>query len=230
MRFAIGDSHSVFFGQSGLTQCHWTGAIGKATIYQILKQGLDIFSLRQEIIHSEHTRECGYMPWQTPNSNPVAANNYYIVPNIKEGDEVIFCFGYNDIQKNINKYHKDNVLVEINRLIDGYINLILIYNIKPYISSIAPNPRISEIDGKYLHGIFGDFEVQGSDTMRLIYTLNFNMILEKKCKENNIKFLDMYADLNEGRYIKKEYTTDGVHLDYSNKELVEKIRIKLEKL
>lgn len=222
--FSVGDSHSAFFGQSGLTQCHWTGAIGKATIYQALKQGLDIFNLREEIINSEHSKECGFMKWQTN-------NDVYNVPDIQKDSTVIFVFGYNDIQKNINKYHKEYPEPAIYDLIADYVKLVDRYDVKKVICTIPPNPikPLSEEGhkGLYNHGICRDFEVHGSSEDRRKYTLYANDLLRKLCREYDIKILDLYSDISDNGYIKKEYTTDYVHLDYSNKELVKLIRDKI---
>ncbi len=225
--FAIGDSHSAFFGQRGLAKCHWTGAIGKATIYQVLKQGLDIFNLRAEIINSDHSKECGFMKWQTDCYG-------YGVSDIQNSDTVLFVFGYNDIQKNINKYHQEDWEAEIYGLMLNYVKLVDGYDVKKVICTIPPNPikPLSEegFAGLYNHGLYRDFEVHGSSEERGKYTLYANSLLRYFCGQHDISILDLYSDISDDGFIKKEYTTDYVHLDYSNEELVKLIRYKINQI
>ena len=69
---------------------HWLGFYGlPVTIYQLLKNPIDILNIGT-IMGNGH-------------------ENY----NIKEGDFVLFFYGWNDIQKNIYKYHKENFEIEI---------------------------------------------------------------------------------------------------------------------
>lgn len=166
------------------------------------------------------------MKWQSDNCE-------YLVPNINKGDEIVFCYEYNDIQKNIYKYHKDSPDKAIYNLIFNYIELLkeyeTIYKIKCIPLSIPPLPLPSN-NGKYLHGIFGDFEALGSDDARGFYTRYTNKILKELCDKNKLSLLNIYDDINKDGFIKKEYTTDYVHLQYDNIELVEKIKIKINEL
>ncbi len=227
MRFAIGDSHSVFFGQSKLMECHWLGCIGVATIYQLINKGLDLFELQRQIIDSQHCKENGYMGWQS-------SNGEYLPPNIKKGDEVIFCYGFNDIQKNIHKYTPVNPEESIRYWLRRYIVTLfdyqIVYQIKCIALSIPPCPLPSPIEGKYNNGIFGDFQSYGTDKERIEYTEFGNLILKDLCNEFNISFLDIHYNISRDGFIKKEFTTDYVHLQYDNKELIEGIKLSLQNI
>ncbi len=228
MRYAIGDSHAVFFGQSKLMECHWLGGINVVTMFQFTKQGLSLNSLKERIMKSEHYINVGGMEWQ-------CIDGVYSVPNITNGDEVIFCFGFNDIQKNIYKYYENNVDVGIQSLIHEYIKLIKLYQelyrIKCIVYSIPPCPLPSPIEGKYSNGIFGDFKSCGSNEDRIRYTKYANMILNNQCLLNDLHFLNVYDIISDDEgYIRKEYTTDYVHLQWDNVELIEKIKVKLNEL
>ena len=104
--FAIGDSHSIFFDQAGIMKSHWTGPIHVVTIYQLLKFGLNLDGLQQKLASSDHYTHIVPMPWQCPSGK-------YDVPNIRNKDYVVFCFGFNDIQKNIHKYGPGSKSVKI---------------------------------------------------------------------------------------------------------------------
>ena len=73
---------------------HWTGPLHKATIFQLLKLGLDLNKIKEELNNSEHFLKVGPPKWKCP-------DGVYSTPNIKLGDNVFFSYGYNDIQKNI---------------------------------------------------------------------------------------------------------------------------------
>ena len=81
--FVVGDSHALFFAQSGIMKSHWTGPIHVATIYQLLKWGLNFYNLQEELAVSAHYVNIGSNPWQCPSGK-------YDVPNIKSGDWFFF--------------------------------------------------------------------------------------------------------------------------------------------
>ena len=86
--YVIGDSHSTFFDQAGILKSHWTGPIHVATIYQLLKKGLDLSTIKDSLAKSDHFVNLGVFKWQCP-------SGVYDIPNIKSGDYVLFCFGFN---------------------------------------------------------------------------------------------------------------------------------------
>jgi len=184
--FAIGDSHSIFFWNSEIIKEHWVSFAGlPLTWYQLIKRGLDIYNVGTKL-GKGHEKY-----------------------NIKSGDFVLFCYGWNDIQKNIYKYAKDNYKSEIERLINKYGELLKNYknkyNITPIIQNIMPNPL------KESRSINGDADV------RNMYIKYANQYLFKYCKYNNILFFNVY-DLvaDENGYLKYIYTKDKIHLDYDN--------------
>lgn len=213
--FIIGDSHTTFFDRAGIMKSHWLGVINIATIYQLLK-GLDIFNLTERLAKSEHYQKVGVYRWQCP-------GGVYDVPNIKEGDIVFFSFGFNDIQKNIYKYARNSHESEIYRLVNNYLLLLKEYkNITCIPVSIMPNPIEWLIDqSKIEYGCYGDFKAYGSSEERNGYTKYANKVLSELSLKYGLKFLDLYDDISENGFIRKDFTTDYVHLDYENKDVVE---------
>lgn len=134
--------------------------------------------------------------------------------NIQEGDTVLFSFGWNDVQKNI-KTHATNYKEEIHNLVNGYINKLKSLPVIPIINCIYPNPHVVNQN------------TRGSDAERLTYIHEFNKILKKKSQENGILFFDIYDFIVRDGYIKKEYTSDYIHLDYNNQFLQQTIESKL---
>ena len=94
--------------------------------------------------------------------------------NIKSGDFVLFCYGWNDIQKNIYKYTKDNYKLEIERLINKYGELLKNYknkyNITPIIQNIMPNPLKEGVN------------IKGDADVRNMYIKYANKYLFNYCK------------------------------------------------
>lgn len=221
---AIGDSHVTFLERAGLMRSHWTGPLNIVTIYKLLDVGLDLSSLSEQLAVSPHFVNNGVMPWQCPSGK-------YDVPNIKPGEEVFYSFGFNDVQKNIFKYHRLLPMQEIDNLVTGYVLFvkehIRAFKIEPAVMAIPPSPAPSETSGKYKHGLCGEFEAHGSDPERWLYTRYMNIMLEHECSKNRIKFVNIYEDLTHDGYFKKEYTEDLVHLRHDNKELIEKVKSKL---
>jgi len=195
--FAIGDSHSIFFWNSEIIKEHWVSFAGlPLTWYQLINRGLDLYNVGTKL-GNDHEKY-----------------------NIKSGDCVLFCYGWNDIQKNIYKYAKNNYKTELESLINKYGELLINYknkyNITPIVQNIMPNPL------KESTSINGD-----ADT-RNMYIKYANQYLFNYCKDNDILFFDVY-DLvaDEKGYLKNIYTKDKIHLDYDNMFLRKTIDNKL---
>jgi len=101
--FAVGDSHCIFFYNSVNIKNHWVGWGGMpVTIYKLIEEGLPLYNIVERL-----------KPGDICNIN------------IKENDIVIFYYGWNDIQKNINKYAKNNNYKEIiDNLVVKYLEII----------------------------------------------------------------------------------------------------------
>lgn len=200
--FAIGDSHCIYFYNSMKIKEHWFFNCGlPLTIYKFIKSDLDIYNIGN-ILKNGHEKY-----------------------NIKENDYVIFLFGYNDIQRNIYQHSRDKWSDEIDSLIKNYIDTIIIlknkYKIIPIVPCIYPLPR------EDAQGI----NIKGSFNERHNYTLYANEKLKQHCEINNLKFLDIYCTItDEFGYIKKEYTSDNIHLDYNNVSLRDIIENEIYKL
>jgi hypothetical protein len=189
--FAVGDSHSIFFYNSMKIKEHWFfNSKLSLTIYTLLRDNLNIYDIGT-LLGNGHEKY-----------------------NIKAGDYVLFYYGYNDVQKNINLHYKYSWEKEITKLFTAYVNFIKTlsneYNIKPIISCIYPNPRI---DAKGVNS-FGKYEE------RISYTKLANKILENNCNYNNIPFLNIYdAITDENGFIREDMTNDSIHLDYDNNNI-----------
>lgn len=221
--FAVGDSHCSFFEQAGLMKSHWMGPTHTATIYQLLKRDLDIYNLQQALAVSDHYLNIGVPEWKCPSGK-------YDTVNIKESDTVIFCYGFNDMQKNIHKYAADSYEIEISQLLNSYILRLKDYETKYKIEcipcSITPNPlpKILDAPGEHAFGMSGDFQTTGTSEDRLKYNIFANRVLEGLCITHNLKFLNLYNEIsdNDG-FLKKEYSADYIHLDPVNNTLVKRI-------
>ena len=101
--FAVGDSHSIFYSYLTKIKHHWVGWWGMpVTIHKLIEEGLPLYNIVD--------------PGDKSNTN------------VKENDIVLFCYGWNDVQKNIYKYAKDNYENEINNLVKKYVELIQKYS------------------------------------------------------------------------------------------------------
>lgn len=184
--FAIGDSHCIFYHNSSKIKEHWVAFANlPVTWFRLLNEGIDIYNIGN-MLKNGHEKY-----------------------NIKENDKVLFSYGWNDIQKNIYKYHKNNYEKQLKLLITNYINLLKMYEIKykiiPIVNCIYPNPLKENIS---INGTFED---------RNKYIKYSNTFLQKCCKKNNIKFFNIYDTISDKNgFIKKEYTKDLIHLDYDN--------------
>jgi hypothetical protein len=193
---AIGDSHSIFFHNSMKIYEHWGHIV---TMYNFVKQGINLFNLGN-ILGNGHEKY-----------------------NIKMNDYVIFCYGYNDIQKHFFINYRSDIEINIEKLINSYIEYILYlrntYKITPIIPCIYPLPiKKTSLD------------IKGNDEERVKYTQITNKLLETKCKEKGILFLNIYNDISKNNKINEKYTVDGVHIDYNNNELRKYIETKIYEL
>jgi hypothetical protein len=143
--------------------------------------------------------------------------------NINTNDYVIFYYGYNDIQKHFFINYRNNIENNIELLINSYIEYIIQlkdnYKIVPIIPCIYPLPIEK-----------GSLDIRGSDEERINYTQITNKLLETKCKENSISFLNIYDDISNNNKINEKYTVDGIHLDYNNNEIRELVERKIYEL
>ena len=199
--FAIGDSHSIFFYNSMKIKEHWFfNSFLPRTIYRLLNEDLDIYSIGNFV------------------------GNLHEKYNIKENDYVIFYFGFNDIQRNIQKHAENTWQDEINDLFTAYVNKVIElsnkYKIKPILPCVYPNPR-PDAQGQ---------EPCGSYEQRRTYAVFANNILKQLCETNKIPFLDIYDLItDEYGFIKQDVTSDKIHLDYNNQKIREFIEAEIYK-
>lgn len=201
--FVVGDSHSIYYFDSHIVKHHWVGWGGMpVTMYQLISQGLPLYNIVER-----------FPPGDICNIN------------IKKNDIVLFSYGWNDVQKNIYKYGKDNYKAEIDNLVLKYINLIklfsdgTLYNIKPIVYCILPIPQ--NINN----------EINGSYEERINYTIYMNVKLKELCFNNNIPFFDIYDLLHENNIISSNVVdNDKTHLDRKNIQLRKQIETKLIEL
>lgn len=198
--FAIGDSHCIYYYDSPIIKNHWVGwGSMPVTIYQLVEKGLPLYNIVEK------------MP-------PGDICNI----NIKENDYVLFSYGWNDVQKNIHKYSKNDYKAGIKSLISQYINLIkkysdgTLFKIKPIVNCVYPIP-LSMND-----------TIIGSDTDRIIYTKYMNKQLEKQCLQNNISFFNIYDLVSDNNKLNINVVDkDMTHLDRKNVKLRQTIENKL---
>lgn len=227
MRIIVGDSHATFFEKVGIMESHWMGPTHTATIFQLLKLGLELDKLQEALRASDHFVNVGVPKWKCP-------DGVYNTPNIKSGDTVFFSYGYNDMQKNIYLHAKENPEVEIDRLLYVYIELLngyqAKYGIKCVVCSIPPNPAPREGgNGKFDYGIGGEFRAEGPDTDRDFYTRHANRKLKQLCTIHGMDFVDLYNGMyDKDGFLLKQFTTDYVHLTETNPELIDRMRSIIE--
>jgi len=203
---ALGDSHSIFYSQSKSYNINiskifemWLGYNTQLPItwYRFINEDMDIYNIGTIIAN---------------NSSNIKVQKIYIENNIKLGDYVLFSYGWNDIQKNIKKYASFNYEKELNKLICNYIEKIIIYKnnykIIPIIQSIHPNPlNIND-------------SINGTTEERLNYTLYANKCLKAMCEKHFLLFFDIYDLISDNKgFIIKNYSTDGIHLNYDDKNI-----------
>lgn len=209
--FVVGDSHAIFYYGSKKIKHHWV-AWGELpiTMYRFVKEGLPLYNLVERLPK-------GQIVLTTPSISADMCNI-----NIKNNDYVVFMYGWNDVQKNIYKYSKDNFELMINELVNDYINLIKKYSdgslffIKPIISCVYPIP------------IGTSPNIMGSDDDRIKYTLYMNKKLRMVCELNNIPFFDIYDLISDNNKIKLDVLDkDLKHLDVNNRIIREQIEDRL---
>jgi lysophospholipase L1-like esterase len=190
--FAVGDSHSIFFYKSLKIMSLWGGFTPEfpLTIYKLLNSNMDILDV-PKIIGRGHEKLV-----------------------IRENDFVLFFYGVNDIQKNINLHAKDRWEDEINNLFVNYIYLLLLYRkickINPIVCFVYPNPW-PEAEGQNPYGTYEE---------RKMYAKYANNLLETLANDNGLLFFNIYDYISdENGFIKKEFTKDYIHLDINNYNL-----------
>lgn len=212
---ALGDSHTIFYSKSESNNENiskifemWIGYNTHLPItwYRFVNEDMDLYNIGTIIAN---------------NSNNSNIKKTYIDNNIKNGDYVLFSYGWNDIQKNIKKYNSDNYKEELNNLIGNYIKKIEIYKNKykiiPIIQSIYPNP-LKESNSKPC----------GTSEERLNYILYANKFLKEICKKRFLLFFDIFDLISDDKgFIIKNYTTDGIHLNHKDKDIHDIIDNKL---
>jgi len=198
--YAIGDSHTIFFHNSMKIYEHW-GWDGRIP--------LTLYTF-------------GNTNMNIYNVGNLLGNGHEKY-NIKKNDYVIFYYGYNDVQRRFYSNFNNDTENNISILVDKYINKILMlkneYQIIPIIPCIYPLPIK-----------FTGMNIMGSDEERINYTQITNKLLESKCKENSILFLNIYDDISINDKINEKYTVDGIHLDYNNSEIRDLVEIKIYEL
>lgn len=201
--FSIGDSHSIYFFDSKYVNHHWVGWGGMpVTMYQLIQHGIPLYNIVERL-----------PPGDICHINP------------KENDIVMFSYGSNDVQKNINKYGGNSYKEAIDYLVQNYISLIkkysdgTYYKIKPIISCVFPIPQII------------NNEMNGSKDERITYTIYMNQQLKNICLKENIPFFDIYDLLHDNNILSLAVAdNDMTHLDRKNIILREKIENKLKEL
>ena len=211
---ALGDSHSIFYSKSKSNdKCiskffeMWLGfnTTLPLTWYRFINEEMDLYNVGTIIAN---------------NSSNLNTRKIYIDNNIKNGDYVLFSYGWNDIQKNIKKYASDNYKEELNNLIENYIKKIETYKNKykiiPIIQLIHPNPL------KHKNTI------NGSSEERLNYILYANKFLKEICKKKHLLFFDIFDIVSDDKgFINKNYTNDGIHLNHNDENIHDIIDNKL---
>lgn len=201
--FVIGDSQSIFYyyTKNPLIKHHQLGwANLPVTLYDLVKLStLPLYNIVER-----------YPPGDICKIN------------IKANDIVVFSYGWNDIQKNIHKYNKNNYEEMINSLCMKYISLILKlsneYKIYPIVSCVYPSSQNDE----------NNTNIFGTHNFRSKYTLIMNTKLNELCNEHKIPFFDIYDRINDNGILDKSISDeDGEHLDKNNSELREYIETKL---
>lgn len=189
--FAIGDSHTIFFHNSMRVKEHW-GFMNRIplTMYTFLQSNLNLYTIGA-------TLGTGHEEYE-----------------IKAGDYVLFFYGYNDVQKNINIYGKEKWRSEIARIVSEYIKLLAsfreTYKITPIATCCYPNP-LPKAEGQVANGSY---------SQRREYAEYMNDFMGKICKIMKIPFFDIYKEItDEHGFIKAGITKDFIHLDHGNTDI-----------
>ena len=182
----FGDSHSRIYSSYYLSNylCN-VYYVGPITMHRVGRDNLTIDQLKH--LSKENYKE--YLPTCKPEYKHMS---YPSDDKIKENDVVIFVFGEIDIRnhyaKQIQKGRNQSEI--INSLVNGYIECILSNrnkhnNVKFGIQSVNP-----PVDEKNLKESIKEYPIQGTIQERIQATLEINKILNQKCKEHNLLFID----------------------------------------
>lgn len=191
----IGDSHSIFFYNSLVILEHWGYECRiPITMYKFVNTALNLYDV-----------------------GALLGNGHEKYP-IQKGDFVMFSYGYNDFQRRILEHNEisddiitDAAYMNISKLLDAYIDKVKLckeeYGIIPVINCLYPNPRDYAIDVNTVN----------TPEIRRFLSQYANKYLAHKCRQNSIIFFDIYDKICDANgFIKAEYTTDGIHLNYND--------------
>jgi lysophospholipase L1-like esterase len=145
--------------------------------------------------------------------------------NVQENDIVLFCYGWNDVQKNIHTYSNGDYKSMIDGLVYQYIEIIRCYSdgtlfkIRPIVNCVYPLP------------LSINNTITGTDQDRILYTRYMNERLQAVCLENKIPFFDIYDLISVDDKLDMQYVDkDMTHLNRKLPELREIIELKLLKI
>lgn len=184
--FAIGDSHCIFYIDSPAIHHHWVGWGGMpVTMYTFVESGLPLYNIVERLPPGD-----------------------ICTLNIREGDYVLFSYGWNDVQKNIHTYSNGDYKHVIDTMVTQYIQTLRTYSdgtrfrIRPIVNCVYPIP-LSVNDA-----------MRGSEEERIAYTRYMNERLRAACAEHTIPFFDIYDLLSEHDKLRSEYAdNDLTHLN-----------------
>lgn len=140
---------------------------------------------------------------------------YSYLQLIKKQDIMILVLGEIDCRNHIFKNsEKGNYEETIEKTIDNYFEILDDLNnreLKFYVLSITPVSRRENIPYK------------GNKKERIKITKIFNIRLEKRLKDKNYNFINLYIKTSDKKgFILNKYTNDGVHLNKKIIILIEK--------
>jgi hypothetical protein len=201
--FAIGDSHCIFYYDSHKIKNHWVGWGGMpVTMYTFIQSGIPLYTIVERMPPGD------------------------ICPiNVQENDIVLFCYGWNDVQKNIHTYSNGDYKSTIDDLVHQYITTIkhysdgTLFKIRPIVNCVYPLP-LSTNDA-----------MTGSEQERITYTRYMNERLRAECLDHTIPFFDIYDVISTDDKLDIQYIDkDMTHLNRKLPELREIIEPKLLKI
>lgn len=140
-----------------------------------------------------------------------------IIRTLSLHDLLVFCFGEIDCRCHIHKHVSSEVSYHtiIEQIVDSYIAGILNLRTKYSLEAIKIAAYSVVPPIRRIHGVENtSFPFLGNDTDRLNYQQYMNMILRKKCIDNNVIFFDVtgyYAD-SEG-FLIKELSDNICHIN-----------------
>lgn len=136
--------------------------------------------------------------------------------NVNDGDSVIFCFGEIDCRNHVNKHiTSDNTYkLIIDNIVTNYFDAIKenIKYCKSKLKHISVYNVIPPIRYRY-EAPPHPFPYLGTDEERKEYVVYFNKQIEKKCKDNDYIFFNVYEQIKDSEgFLKKELSDDNCHL------------------